>query len=199
MGNPFDKGGATKAAPSRNAAPAAKAAPAKAAARNGNAAKPPAAKAQPEQGDGFDSVDETGDHVAGAAGDPFSTPPGVSEYKITDLVGSLVLVRPTEVIEEMDTEIGLAKNVVRADVVTLDGVTLEDGTELEQGTLIEDVLIFQMALKRALLRVIDGPNPYLLGRLGKGNAKKGKSAPYIFERPDEDDATLARQYLASIA
>lgn len=194
MPNPFDKGGATKAAPARGqAAPA----------RNGNTAAPakraaPTPKATPEAGDGFDSVDEEGQHVAGAAGDPFSTPPGVSEYKITDLVGILMLVKPTEVIPEMDTEIGQAENVIRADVVTLEDITIEDGTELEAGTLIEDVLIFQMALKRALLRVFDGPNPYLLGRLGRGNAKKGKSAPYIFERPDKDDAVLARQYLASV-
>lgn len=194
MPNPFDKGGATKAAPAR-----AQAAPA----RNGNTAAPakraaPTPKATPEAGDGFDSVDEEGQHVAGTAGDPFSTPPGVSEYKITDLVGILMLVKPTEVIPEMDTEIGQAENVIRADVVTLEDITIEDGTELEAGTLIEDVLIFQMALKRALLRVFDGPNPYLLGRLGRGNAKKGKSAPYIFERPDKDDAVLARQYLASV-
>lgn len=196
MPNPFDKGGAAKAAPSRPAAaPAAKAAAAPAA-RNGATRAP---KAKPEAGDGFDSVDAEGQHVAGKAADPFSTPPGVSEYKITDLLGALVLVKPTEVIPEMDTEIGQAENVIRADVVTLEEVSLEDGTELEAGTLIEDVLVFQMALKRALLRVLDGPNPYLLGRLGRGNAKKGKSAPYIFERPDEDDAVLARQYLASVA
>lgn len=189
MPNPFDKGGSTKA-PARAAAPA----------RNGNAAKaePPAPKAKAEAGDGFDSVNEDGQHVAGKAGDPFSTPAGVSEYKITDLVGALLLVKPTEVIPEMDTDIGQAENVIRADIVTLNDVTIEeDGTELDAGTLIEDVLVFQMALKRALLRVLDGPNPYLLGRLGRGNAKKGKSAPYIFERPDEDDAVLARQWLAA--
>lgn len=198
MPNPFDKGGATKAAPPRAAA-----APAKAAAapstppRTNGAAK--AAPAKPAPAEGFDSVDAEGQHVAGAAGDPFSTPPGVSDYKITDLVGALMLVKPTEVIPEMDTDIGQADNVIRADVILLEELTLEDSTELAPGTVIEDILVFQMALKRALNRVFDGPNPFLLGRLGMGNAKKGKSAPYIFERPTEDDAVLARQYLASVA
>lgn len=206
MPNPFDKSkGATTAPPRATAAKAAPSTPPRAAApRNGAAARSTAPKARPAEGDGFDSVDETGAHAPGAAGDPFSTPPGVSEYKITELVGGLLLVKPTEVIEEMDTEIGRAENVVRADVTVLEDTPLHEdgqptGETLAAGTTVEDVLVFQMALKRALLRVLDGPNPFLLGRLGMGNAKKGKNAPYIFERPDEDDAVLARQYLASIA
>lgn len=204
MPNPFDKSGtaATKAAPV-----AKRAATSTPPARNGatnSASRTTTAKAKPAEGDLFDSVDETGAHAPGAAGDPFSTPPGVSEYKITELIGGLLLVKPTEVIEEMDTEIGRAENVVRADVVVLTDTDLhEDGNPtgevLAAGSVVEDVLVFQMALKRALLRVLDGPNPFLLGRLGLGNAKKGKNAPYIFERPDEEDANLARQYLASIA
>ena len=192
MPNPFDtknKGAGATAA--KKAAPSTPPA-----ARRTNGA---ALKGKPEAGDGFDSVDETGAHTPGKSGDPFSTPPGVSEYKITELVGALMLVKPTEVIEQMDTEIGQAENVVRADVTVLEEVELPEGAGvLEAGTTVEDVLVFQMALKRALLRVLDGSNPYLLGRLGMGNAKKGKNAPFIFERPDEDDMTLARQYLASV-
>lgn len=198
MPNPFDKSGATATA---DAAPAAETeAPAKRATpRNGTARKAPAA--QPAKGDGFDAVDDKGDHKAGKAGDPFSTPGGVSEYKITELLTGLLLVKPTEVIEEMDTDIGQAENVIRADVAVLTDTELHDdckptGEVLEAGTVVTDMLVFNMALKRALLRVLDGPNPYLLGRLGLGTAKKGKNAPYIFERPDEDDATLARQFIA---
>lgn len=208
MPNPFANKASTgtaaaavKAAPAADdttddapAAPPAKKAAAKAA--PAQRAKP-AAKAQ--GGDGFDSVDDKGGHVAGKAADPFSTPAGVSEYKITDLVGALMLVKPTEVIEEMTTDIGLAENVVRADVVVLNEITLEDGTVMSAGHVVEDILVFQMALKRALLRVLDGPNPFLLGWLGRGTAKKGKDAPYIFERPDDDDAQVARDYLKTVS
>lgn len=201
MPNPFD----TKAkAPAGATATAAKRAAPSTPPRTNGATRTATAKAKPAEGDGFDSVDESGAHAPGAAGDPFSTPPGVSEYKITELLGGLLLVKPTEVIEEMDTEIGRAENVVRADVVVLTDTNLHEdgqptGEVLAAGSVVEDVLVFQMALKRALLRVMDGPNPFLLGRLGLGNAKKGKNAPYIFERPDEEDANLARQYLASVS
>lgn len=192
MPNPFDKSGtaaATAEAPAK-----------KAPTRNGRTTK--AAKA--EAGDGFDAVDDKGEHVAGKKGDPFSTPAGASEYKITELLGGLMLVKPTELIEEMDTEVGKAENVIRADVTVLEDTPLSDpnadneptGEVLAAGSTVEDVLVFNMALKRALLRVMDGPNPYLLGRLSLGSAKKGKNAPYIFERPDEDDVALARQWIA---
>lgn len=201
MPNPFDKSGTTATAPADAAPAEAPAASAKRAApRNGTARKAPAA--QPATGDGFDAVDDKGEHKPGKAGDPFSTPAGPSEYKVTDLLTGLLLVKPTEVIEEMDTAIGKAENVIRADIAVLEDTELHDdgeptGETLAAGSTVQDVLVFNMALKRALLRVLDGSNPYLLGRLGLGTAKKGKNAPYIFERPDEDDAVLARQFIAA--
>ncbi|ACM42212.1 hypothetical protein PHLYER_48 [Mycobacterium phage Phlyer] len=177
MTNPFDQGATATAAPAKAAATAKKAAPRTTAA------------AKPQAGDGFDGVDESGSHVPGKAADPFSAPPGISEYKITDFLGETLLVEPTEVIEEMDTEIGTAKDVVRANVVVLTGEN--------QGLVAEDVLVFQMALKRSLLRVLDGPNPYLLGTLALGSAKKGKNAPYIFQKADDEGAALARQWVAA--
>lgn len=137
----------------------------------------------------FDTAAEDGEVKQGKpSGDPFSLPPAPSEIQISDLVGTLVLVRPTEVIEEMQTEIGKAENVVRADITAVDG-------ELS-GQLFEDVLVFQTALKRALLKVLDGPNPLLLGRIEMGQKKPGKNAPYLFGKPDEDDIAMAREALA---
>lgn len=168
-GDPFKKGGATATA------------------------EKPAAKT----GGGFDTTDADGEHVAGpprsaAGGDPFSTSSGSSEYKVPDFLDRLVLVRPTELIPEMDTEIGQAENVIRGDVIVLDG----DG-EPAVGSITEDVLFFQIALKRTLKRVLEGPNPYQLGRLEMGKAGKGKSAPYIFSKPDDEDKELARQWIAA--
>lgn len=128
--------------------------------------------------------------AAGAASDPFSSPPGVSGEKITDFVGVLMLVKPTEYIESMDTSIGTT-DVVRADVALLDGD--------RAGDQIEDMLVFQTALKRDLTRVLDGDpsKPFVLARLGKGQAKKGKSAPFIFNQPEDEDVAIARAFLAA--
>lgn len=156
----------------------------------GAATKTSTTKSKPkaEEGDGFDTAAADGEVKPGKPADPFSMPSAFSDGKITEYEGELLLVKPTEVIEEMDTQIGRAENVVRADVSILTGD--------EAGETKEDMLIFQLALKRSLLKVLDGNNPYLLGRLGKGKAKAGKSAPYIFETPDEEDVALARKFLA---
>lgn len=142
---------------------------------------------EPEQT--FDTAAEDGEVNTGKpSGDPFSLPPAPSKIQISDLVGTLVLVRPTEVIEEMQTEIGKAENVVRADITAVDGDL--------GGQLFEDVLVFQTALKRALLKVLDGPNPLLLGRIEMGQKKPGKNAPYLFGKPNDDDIAAARAALA---
>lgn len=146
-----------------------------------------ATASRPAAAVGIDTAAADGDVKTGKpVGDPFSTPPGASEFKISDFLGELVLVTPTEVIEEMVTEVGTT-DAIRADVVPLTG---EHANET-----CEDMLVFQLALKRALRKTIDGPNPYLLGRLTKGTAKAGKSAPYLFAQPSEDDMVLARKFL----
>lgn len=125
---------------------------------------------------------------AGEATDPFAMPSGPgSGEKITDFVGELLLVRPEALVPNISTRIGVA-DAIRADVVPLSGE--------RAGESLDGVLVFQTALMRDLTRVLDGPSPYLLGRLAMGEAKSGKSAPYIFDTPDEDDKAAARSYLA---
>ena len=157
MSSPFDKG--TKAAP---------------------------ASAKPEKGDPFDTIDPTGQVKPGKVGDLFSTPSGASDFRISDFVGELLLIKPTEVIEDMTTEIGTT-DAVRADITPLTGD--------HAGTECPDMLVFQTALKRELRKVLDGPNPFLCARLQMGAKKPGKNAPYIFVGPSEEDVTLARKYL----
>lgn len=161
--NPFDKGGKTATIAPR---------------ANGKA-----------KAAGFDTAASDGDVRPGAKVDPFTTPAKSSDYRIADFLGELVLVRPTEVIEEMVTEVGTT-DAIRADVTPLTG-------ELA-GTLCEDLLVFQLALKRALRKVLEGSNPYLLGRLTKGTAKAGKSAPYIFAEPTPEEEDVARRHLGLI-
>ncbi|WAB09221.1 hypothetical protein SEA_LITTLEMUNCHKIN_45 [Gordonia phage LittleMunchkin] len=157
--------------------------------KGGAAAKSKAAPKDAADDASFATATEDGDVKPGKpSGDPFSLPPAPSEVSISDLVGVLVLAKPTEVIESMQTEVGTAENVVRADITAVDGD--------QAGQTFEDVLVFQTALKRALLKVLDGPNPMLLGRIEMGNKKPGKNAPYLFGKPDEDDIEAARAVLA---
>lgn len=154
------------------------------------AARPAAAAEKPSWPDTGSQPDAFA--PAGAAapeGDPFATPSGPgSGEKITDYMDRLLLVTPTEHVEDMSTSIG-DTDAVRANVVVLDGD--------QPGYEVPDMLVFQTALKRDLIRVLKGTATMMLGRLGKGEAKKGKSAPYIFIPPTDEDKTLARQYLAA--
>lgn len=172
--NPFEKAAATSRTatpPATTPAPAAKPAPAPKA-----AAKP---AAEPDLG--FDPS-------PAATGDPFDLPSGGgSDDRIQDMVGMLLLCKPTEFIEGMGTTRG-PSDVIRTDLVILDGD--------RQGELCEGVLVFQRALRRELKKILEGPKPYLVGRLEMGHAAPAQNAPYIFSTPTDEDIALVRQYLA---
>lgn len=107
-----------------------------------------------------------------------------SYVAIKDLLGELVLFTPTEYIEEVKTDYGVK------DAVMSDLVVLSRGCEE-----FRDSMIFQGSLIGALKRKI-GTGRKLLGRIGKGEAKKGQSAPFILEAPSAEDQQIARDYLA---
>lgn len=157
--NPFGGGkAATKA-------PAAKAAPAKAA-----TAPAATAVADPE-----DTTEEP-TTLSAAPRDPFAQPSGASDYKFTDWVGELLLVRPYEE-DVIKTKISDTTEIIRCDAVRLDN----------ENEVCEDVLVFQTALLRTFRKVLKGPNQWTIGRLDMGEAKNGRSAPYIFTRVEQDD------------
>lgn len=123
-------------------------------------------------------------------GDPFAAPAGVGDgSRITEFVDRLLLVKPTEVIDEMNTAQGKARDVVRADIAVLDDPE-------EPGRIVEGVLLFQQALKREAKAIYEGPLPYLLGRLNKGKTNGGNTL-YTFQEAGEDDVNLARQFIAA--
>lgn len=106
--------------------------------------------------------------------------------KITTFEGRLLLITPTEHREGIATSFGPADAVV-ADVVVLDG---PDAGQTEYGTLV-----FQKALQGQLRPKI-GTGRMVLGRLGRGVAKAGQSAPWILAEPTEADKQTARAHLA---
>lgn len=121
--------------------------------------------------------------------DPFSSPSGISGEKITQFEGQLLMVRPTEVIEEMKTSRGVAKNVIRCHTAVLSGP--------RAGEVILDMLVFQQALKRELTKVLQGSSPALLGRLGKSRDKNdGNDPAWIFVQYTDEDYASAKGWLA---
>lgn len=108
-----------------------------------------------------------------------------SYVAIKDLLGELVLFTPTEHVEEVKTDFG-DKDAVITDLVVLS----QDGTPE-----YSDVMVFQGSLIGQLKRKIPTGRK-LLGRIAKGEAKKGQNAPYILAAPSEADEQAARDYLA---
>ena len=123
--------------------------------------------------------------------DPFSGP-GESGPGITTFEGHLLLVTPTEYIDEMTTAYGDTDAVV-ADMVVLDGPELEEEGVPEE---FPETYIFQNRLIAQTKRKVN--RGMILGRLGKKKAeKKGYSDAWSLEDPDEDDKQKARDYLAT--
>lgn len=152
------------------------------------------AKGKKAGADPFDSAGPDGSLVPGRKGDPFSSPPvgggGSSDVRISDFVGSPMLVKPTEYIPSIVTSASVEPtDAVRVDLVVLS----EDGGEAE---LHEDMLIFNVALKRVLRRSMDDGLGMVLARLTLGEKKAGKNAPYLFV-PAEEAAAIARAYCAA--
>lgn len=120
-------------------------------------------------------------------GDPFASPTGIGDgERITDFVGNLLLVKPTEYIREMNTSQG------KTDAVRVDLAVLDDSAE--PGKIVVGVLLFQQALKREAKGILEGDLPYLLGRLDKGKTGGGNTL-YTFQPPSEEEADVARKWL----
>ena len=150
---------------------------------------PPPAQAAPAA-DAFAAPPSTVPEPAPAAGgDPFGMPSGGgSGAKIADDLGQALLIRPTELRENVSTQHGLA-TAVQCDWIVLTGA--------EAGQVREGSLVFQTALVSDLKRILANPaTPFMVGVLTMGEAKQGKSAPYIFATPDESQVALARQAAA---
>lgn len=119
--------------------------------------------------------------------DPFDGPGSASGITWADYENRLLLVTPHEKDVTVNTAFG-ESTAVRADVVVLDG----PGAPEE----VNDTLIFPKVLQ-GQVKGNAGSGRSNLGRLGKGNAKPGQSAPWMLGDPTDDDKTVARTYLAS--
>ncbi|MGA0894618.1 MAG: hypothetical protein ACO3S5_08325 [Ilumatobacteraceae bacterium] len=116
--------------------------------------------------------------------------PGTSDDglpALSELLGVLLRIEVVEAVAVMETSFGPA-SPVRVNVVALDGD--KKGQAWPDSLLFPRVLVSQ--LKPSVGQVV-------LGRLGKGSAKPGKSAPWLLEAPTADDIAVAQRYDAHVA
>lgn len=114
--------------------------------------------------------------------DEFEGPSSGDFFKPKEHNGELLLVQPASVEKDVKTEFGV-DDATRATIVVLDGPNA--GTEFPDG------LIFG-----ALRKSVGHIGKWHLGRLGQGQAKPGKSAPWVLQEPTDADKDVARRYLA---
>lgn len=115
------------------------------------------------------------------------TPANGDEFKPAEHKGALLLIDVIEHCDTMTTEFGEARPI-RCNVAVLDGE--------HKGNTADDTLLFGVALINLLKGKV---GKKVLGRLGQGVAKPGRSAPWLLAEPTEDDKVTARKYLSFIA
>jgi hypothetical protein len=112
---------------------------------------------------------------------------GGDKLPLDELEGALLLVDVHEHDPEFETTFGRT-GMVRADVAVLDGTHKAD--------VYADTLIFPKVLQGQLRGSI---GEQVLGRLGKGKAKPGQSAPWQLSPASAEDRAVAERYVAHVA
>lgn len=106
---------------------------------------------------------------------------------LNTLNGSLLHIVVHEVVHDIDTTFGKS-DAVRGDVAVLDGAN--------KGQEMEGVLFFPRVLRSQLEQAV---GESVVGRLGQGEAKPGKSAPWRLNAPTAEDMAIGERYEAYAA
>lgn len=115
----------------------------------------------------------------------FSKPASSSGIKWEYLNGALLIVEPISVEDGIKTVHG-ETSAIKANVSVVDGA--------QSGAVYAETLIFPKVLQSAVRGSLGG---MVLGRLGKGTAKPGQSAPWVLEEFNDSDAKAAEAFLAA--
>jgi hypothetical protein len=124
------------------------------------------------------------------SGSPFAMPPsgGGGDYRISEFLGELLLIQPLEEVT-INTKIAPDSPAIRCNVIRLDN-------DNEQ---VDDLLVFQVALRNTLRKIMRGPNSWVIGRLELGEAKNGKSAPYqLSDKLTQEEVDNARKVMTHL-
>lgn len=122
-----------------------------------------------------------------ATGVPMFTQPssGGDFFTAKDHEGALLLIKPLSFEQGISTQMG-PSDAVKANVIILDGPNKDQE--------FNDTLIFPKVLVSQVKANLTN-NQWVLGRLGKGQAKPGQSAPWQLQEFSQQDAELAQAWL----
>lgn len=154
-------------------------------------------------GDPMQAAVAGGNKPAGSTGgDPFSAkaPRGVSGYKALHFMDQLVLMHTSEA-GSMPTSSSTPEKpesaFIRCDFIPLSAPnefefvngqgSVETCEPYTPGEKVSDVLVFNTALVNEGQRMLRDGTSWILGRITKGSAKKGRTAPIIIAEADSED------------
>lgn len=115
----------------------------------------------------------------------FAQPASSTGFDLKENEGALLMITPTDFKEDISTSYGTS-SAVEATVVVLDGPNA--------GDKIDDALLFPKVLQGQLKKYI-GTGQVALGRLGKGVAKPGQSAPWMLQNYTQEDVQVAQNWI----
>lgn len=116
-----------------------------------------------------------------------SAPASGDKLDLQALNGSLLYITVHEVKRDIETSFGIT-NAVAASVAVLDGP--------HKGDVFDDALVFPRVLQSQLAPSAGAADPVVVGRLGQGDAKPGKSKPWLLTSPTADELATAAKYEA---
>lgn len=120
---------------------------------------------------------------AAPSGPVFATPASGDNFDLKANEGALLLIKPTGFTEGINTSYGQA-DAVQATIAVVDGPNA--------GEIVEDALIFPKVLQGQLKKHIG--KAMVPGRLGKGTAKPGQSAPWLLSDANEQDMQAVQAF-----
>jgi hypothetical protein len=121
------------------------------------------------------------------ADDLFDDPGSTDKLDFNELLGELVLIKPSKV------EIGV-KTVHGAKDATVATLHVVESAEPK---VYADTFIWPAALQGQLRSTV-GTGRYVLGRVEQGHAKPGQNPPWKLAHPTDKDKIVARKYLDSL-
>ena len=114
--------------------------------------------------------------------------PGSGEkVDLKELNGALLFINVKALKRDIETSFGTT-DAIACDIAVLDGP--------KKGETIDDALIFPRVLVGQLTSAVGSADPVIVGRLGQGLAKPGKSAPWVLNDPTPDELATASKYEA---
>lgn len=119
-----------------------------------------------------------------------SAPGSGDKLELNTVNGALLYVKVRGHKFGIETSFGVT-DAISCDIAVLDGP--------HKAETFNDCLIFPQVLARQLVAFVGKDDPIVVGRLGQGLAKPGRSAPWVLNAPTQADIDVATKYAAYAA